>query len=189
MDETNSKTSNPSGKSEIEIKIEKEFQPSNNILNKKTEETFIKKNKFEMKNTVLDNFINQSLINGEPNKNIRKSLFINNFKSSLIISKEEMNELINNLKYNGFIKTNNNISNENSFLQSSKINIKNFDSYIKKFTYNDALQFANSILELEYNLNESNINMAIHPLIKIYIMIEESFNNDKKQKKKNGRKK
>ena len=184
MDETNSKTSNPSGKSEIEIKIEKEFQPSNNILNKKTEETFIKKNKFEMKNTVLDNFINQSLINGEPNKNIRKSLFINNFKSSLIISKEEMNELINNLKYNGFIKTNNNISNENSFLQSSKINIKNFDSYIKKFTYNDALQFANSILELEYNLNESNINMAIHPLIKIYIMIEESFNNDKKQKKK-----
>ena len=183
MDDSKSQKSNNSGKNDTEIQFEKEFQPPNNNLNRTTEVKL--NNKCEMKNTVLDNFINQSIINGNINGNtINRKSVINDFRSSLIISNDEMNELINKLQENGIIKQNNNISNENSYLQSSKINIENFDSYIKKFTYYDAVKFSNIILELDYNITESYTNMAVHPLINISIMIEESFNNDENEKNK-----
>ena len=183
MDDSKSQKSNSSGKNDTEIQFEKEFQPPNNNLNRTTEVKL--NNKCEMKNTVLDNFINQSIINGNINGNtINRKSVINDFRSSLIISNDEMNELINKLQENGIIKQNNNISNENSYLQSSKINIENFDSYIKKFTYYDAVKFSNIILELDYNITESYTNMAVHPLINISIMIEESFNNDENEKNK-----
>ena len=182
MDDSKSQKSNSSGKND-KIQFEKEFQPPNNNLNRTTEVKL--NNKCEMKNTVLDNFINQSIINGNVNGNkINRKSVINDFRSSLIISNDEMNELINKLQENGIIKQNNNISNENSYLQSSKINIENFDSYIKKFTYYDAVKFSNIILELDYNITESYTNMAVHPLINISIMIEESFNNDENEKNK-----
>ena len=183
MDDSKSQKSNSSGKNDTEIQFEKEFQPPNNNFNRTTEVKL--NNKCEMRNTVLDNFINQSIINGNINGNkINRKSVINDFRSSLIISNDEMNELINKLQENGIIKQNNNISNENSYLQSSKINIENFDSYIKKFTYYDAVKFSNIILELDYNITESYTNMAVHPLINISIMIEESFNNDENEKNK-----
>ena len=182
MDDINSKSSNHSDKNETEIKFDEEFKSHNINFNKTAEEKYNKNNLFEMKTTVFDNIIKQSILNtGDIKKENKSTLNLNNFKSSLLISNEDMNEILNNLKNNGFIKQNNNQSNENSYLQSSKINIENFDTYIKQFSSNDITQFANKILELDYNLNESNQFMAVHPLVNIYIMIEQSFKNDKNQ--------
>ena len=182
MDDINSKSSNHSDKNETEIKFDEEFKSHNINFNKTTEEKYNKNNLFEMKTTVFDNIIKQSILNtGDIKKENKSTLNLNNFKSSLLISNEDMNEILNNLKNNGFIKQNNNQSNENSYLQSSKINIENIDTYIKQFSSNDITQFANKILELDYNSNESNQFMAVHPLVNIYIMIEQSFKNDKTQ--------
>jgi molecular chaperone DnaK (HSP70) len=73
MDDINSKSSNHSDKNETEIKFDEEFKSHNINFNKTTEEKYNKNNLFEMKTTVFDNIIKQSILNTGDIKKENKS--------------------------------------------------------------------------------------------------------------------